>query len=261
MFSISKRQKVIITSSILAAALFSIQFVPLHLTLRAIGGMAVLAYALSLWSLWEGISRQKAIVLLILPTLFAISIPSYYYLSPMNWWVKVPLTPLVIPYGLSFYSLLLSQNVFNVASIRTIPLYRAASTVAFLFTLLTAFLLFNVIFSFSMLYIFNGIAVFLVCFPLILQMIWSINMENIDAMVVWYSLVLSLIMGEIGLALSFWPINGGTFSLILSPTLYVLMGITTHLLKDRLQTSVVWEYVVIAMTVFFIAFIFTSWTG
>ena len=135
-FNLTKRQKIIVTTVILTLGLLSTQLVDFNLRFRFIGGLGVLAYILSLWALWEGLNLTKAIVLMILPTFFTVAVSSFYFLLPVRWLTRLPVA---FVFGLLFYLLLLSQNVFNVAAIRTIPLYRAASTAAFLFTLLSAF--------------------------------------------------------------------------------------------------------------------------
>lgn len=256
--NLNKRQKIVITSVILSLGLLSTQIVPFYLTQRFILGLAVLSYLLSLWSLREGMNKLKAVILLILPTLFTLAVASYYFLLPVRWLTRIPVAAL---FGLAFYTLLLSQNVFNVSSIRTIPLYRVASTVVLVLTLLTAFLLFNVIFSFRLLFIYNAVLVFLLSFPLILQLLWSIEMEGINSFLIVYSLILSLVVGEIALALSFWPITQAMASLVVSTGIYITLGISTHFLREKLSRRVVWEYTGWGIAVFTIAFLATSWRG
>lgn len=255
----NKRQKIIITSIVLTIGLLSTQLVDFNLRFRFIAGLSVLAYVLSLWSLWEGLSPTKAIVLLILPTFYTLAVASFYFLLPVRWLTRLPVA---FTFGLTFYLLLLSQNVFNVASIRTIPLYRAASTAGFLFTLLSAFFIFNVVYAFNLLFIWNGVVVFLVTFPLILQVIWTITMEDkISTANLIQSLALSLGLGEIALSLSFWPMPTTIWSLSLSSSIYVLLGLTTQVLRGRGNKRMVWEYLGVAAVVLAVAFFTTSWTG
>ncbi|MBI4040043.1 hypothetical protein HY389_01670 [Candidatus Daviesbacteria bacterium] len=258
-FNLSKREKIIIASVVLSLGLVSsTQYVPFYLTQRYIIGLAAASFVLSLWALWEGITKTKALILLILPTLFTLALASFYFLLPVRWLTRIPVA---VVFGLAFYSLLLSQNVFNVASIRTIPLYRAASTVTFLFTLITAYLLFNVVFSFEMIFFQNGVVVALLSFPLILQVLWSIEMESISVLVLVYSAALSLVMGEVAVAISLWPISPTVASMVLATTLYMTTGITTHALKDRLSRTIVWEYVGVGGVVMLVALLSTSWVG
>lgn len=255
---LSKREKIITASVILSLGLLSTQLVPFYLTYRFVIGLSVLATLLTVWALWEGLNITKAIVLIILPTLFTLSVASFYFLLPIRWLTRLPVA---LAFGLTFYTLLLSKNVFNVAATRTIPLYRVASTAVFVLTLITSFLLYNVIFSFDLMFLWNGLAVFLISFPLILQVVWSIKMEGINSLVLVYSLVLSLVIGEAAIALSFWPILNLLASLFLSTVLFIVLGISTHSLRDRLNRGLVWEYVGWGVLIFLIAFFVTSWVG
>lgn len=259
MFDLTKRQKIIVVSVILSFGLLSTQLVDFNLRFRFLAGLSLLTYILSLWALWEGISKLKAIILLILPTLFTLGLASFYFLLPVRWLTRLPVA---LIFGLSFYSLLLSQNVFNVAAIRTIPLYRAASTVAFLFTLITSFFLFNVVHAFYLLFVWNGLIVLIISFPLIIQILWSINMEEkLAGSIVVQSLLLSLSLGELALVFSFWPMVTTMWSLTLASAMYVLVGLATQILRERLKRRVVWEYLTIGALVFIVAFLTSSWTG
>lgn len=256
---INKRQKIIISAVLLTMGLLSTQLVDFNLRFKFIGGLFVLSYTLSIWALWEGINLTKAIVLMVLPTFFTVALSSFYFLLPVRWLTRLPVA---FAFGLMYYSLLLAQNVFNVASLRTIPLYRAASTASFLFTLLSAFFLFNVVYAFDLLFIWNGVVVFLISFPLILQVLWSINMEDkVTTTVLVQSFILSLILGELALAFSFWPTPTTIWPLILSSSMYVLLGLTTQVLRGRVNRRVIWEYLGIGVAVLVVGFITTSWTG
>lgn len=255
----TKRQKIILASVLVTFGLLSTQLTDFNLRFRFMAGLGIWAGTLSLWALREGLNLTKAIILLILPTFFTIAVASFYFLLPVRWLTRLPVATF---FGLTFYLLLLSQNVFNVAAIRTIPLYRAASTATFLFTLLSGFFIFNVIYAFKLLFLWNGILVFAVSFPLILQVLWSIEMEDrVGLSVIVQSLILALILGELALAFSFWPMATTIWSLSLSSSMYVLVGITTQVLRGRLDKRMVWEYLGIGGMVFLVSFFLTSWTG
>ncbi len=256
---LNKRQKIIVTTVILSFGLLSTQLVDFNLRFIFIGGLGVLAYILSLWSLWEGINLTKAVILMILPAFFTIAVSSFYFLLPVRWLTRIPVAFL---FGVLFYLLLLSQNVFNVASIRTIPLYRAASTASFLFTLLSAFFMYNVVYAFNLLFLWNGVVVFLISLPLILQLLWTIEMgDKVPMSIFVQSLVLSLVLGELALSFSFWPMPTTIWPLALSSAMYVLLGLTTQILRGKDNRRVVWEYLGIGAVVLIISFLTTSWTG
>lgn len=257
-FNLNKRQKIVITATLLTIGLLSTQLVDFNLRFRFIAGLGILAYILTLWSLWEGIDRTKMVILLILPTFYTVAVASFYFLLPVRWLTRLPVA---LFFGLSFYLLQLCQNVFNVAAIRTIPLYRAASTASFLFTLITALFLYNVIFAFNLAFLWSGLIIFLVTFPLIVQTFWNIEMENVSLLILIQSFVLSLIIGEFAIALSFWPMPITMRSLALASSLYIMVGLMTQELRSRLQKRVVWEYILIGVTVLLASFVTSSWTG
>ena len=112
-----------------------------------------------------------------------------------------------------------------------------------------------------MLFIFNGIGIFLICVPLILQMMWSLEMEGLNSLVIVYTLILSLLIAELGTILSFWPISKAMASLVLSTRLYITLGISAHTFKERLNRGVIWEYVGWGVLIFLVAIFATSWRG
>jgi hypothetical protein len=254
---LNKRKKIIASAVILTIGLLLIHTVNIFfLGFRFLIVLSVVAFLLSLWSLWEGMTKEKAAVLLILPTLFTLAVGSFYFLLPLRWLTRLPVA---VIFGLSFYALLLSQNVFNVSSSRTIPLYRAASTVAFLFTLITAFFTYNVIYALELPFMLNGLLVTAISFPLILQILWSIELEKVTTPITVYSLILSLIIGQSAIALSFWPVAPTIWSLTLASQMYVLLGIITEFFKDRLNRRVVVEYLGVGGVVLLFTVLRTSW--
>lgn len=256
---INKRRKIVITSIVLTIGLLSTQVINFNLRFQSIAVLAVLTYIFSLWSLWEGINKVKALVLMILPVAFTLAVSSFYFLLPIRWLTRLPVA---LFYGLLFYLLLLSQNVFNVASIRTIPLYRAASTAVFLFTLLSAFFIFNVLYSLNLLFVLNGIIVGVISFLLILQVLWSIEMqERIHTAIIIQSFVLSVGLCELALIFSFWPVQSTIWALLMSSALYIVVGLSTQVLRERVNKRMIWEYLGIGMAVLVVVFFITSWIG
>lgn len=257
--NLSKRQKIVAASIILTLGLIvSTQTASfLFAKFKLILALGIIGYLISLWALSEGMTKLKAVVLLILPTFYTVSVASFYFLLPVRWLTRLPVA---ILFGISYYTLMLSQNVFNVAAIRTIPLYRAASTAGFLFTLITAFFLYNVIFALNLPFYLAGAAVFLVSFPLILQILWSLKMEGISSQITVYALIVSMLIAEGGVALSFWPVAPTIWSLSLATYLYVLLGIVNDFLRERLNRRQIWEYISVGLAVFIFSFLATSWT-
>lgn len=258
--SLSKRQKIIIAAFLVTLGLVYTQNVSLFERTKYIIGLSVFSFFVSLWALWEGMNRVKAATLLLLPTLFTLGMASFYFLLPIRWLTRLPTD---LAFGLMFYFLLLSQNVFNVAAVRTIPLYRAASTVTFLFTIITAVLLFHILHAFALGSIWNGAIVAIIGFLLIMPIVWSVEMEEISFRLLIYSGVLSLLLGEFALALSFWPIpsNSLMWSIGLSSVLFILLGIVLDFLRDRFTQKEVYLYLGFGALVLVVMTLTSTWVG
>ncbi|MBM3205405.1 hypothetical protein FJZ41_00955 [Candidatus Shapirobacteria bacterium] len=256
---INKRQKFILTAVILAAGLLLIQLTGLSWRFLAIGVLAVFTYFLSAWSLSEGLNGIEWLTVLSLPSFFTIGVGLFYFLTPNLWLARLPL---ILLYGVGLYSLLLTENIFSVAAIRTIQLLRSAHAVAFLLTLVTSFFLYNVILSLREGPWFNLLLIFAVSFPLFLQGLWGVNLEEKLTKEIWlYSLGLAFVLGEISLAFSFWPVTVAVGSLSLTTSLYIVLGLAQHHLSERLFRRTLNEYLGVGIAVLIVIFLTTHWGG
>lgn len=256
---ISKRQRFIITSFCLSAGLLVIQLSEVSWRYLAIGLLSILTYFMSAWALSEGLNGIEWLTVLILPTFFTAGVGLFYFLIPANWWVRLPVISL---YGLGFYGLLLTENIFSVAAIRTIQLLRSAQTVGFLLTLATAFFLYNTILAYRLESWFNFFLVAVVSFFLVLQSLWYVDLEEkISAKIWFYSLALALVLAESSLAFSFWPVNLTVGSLALITVLYLTLGLVQHHLRERLFQKTIKEYLYTGLAILLIIFFTTRWGG
>ena len=260
-FSLGKRQKIIISSVLLSILLLSTGFLPIYIYISYkfyyVLFFAVAGYLLSLWSLWEGLNRVKSFTLLALPTLFTLAVANYYFLITLRWLIIL----IALGFGAIFYTLLLSKNIFNVASIRTIPLYRVASVVSFIISGITAFLIFNIILALNLPFYVNTISIFVILFLLSLQLLWTIEMDTISSLIIVYSAIIALIVSEVSLALSFWPTFRPMAALVLAITFSVYTGILMEHLRDRMGRGVVKGYLIWQILAVVLVFITTSWQG
>ena len=148
----------------------------------------------------------------------------------------------------SMYALLLTANIFSVASIRTIQLLRAARAVGFLFTIITATFLYHLVLSFKLHFWWNGLITFGVSWFLLLQSLWSLelNDKGISKKVLDYSLGGALIMLELAMVVSFLPVEVALGSLFLAMAMYVLLGLMQHSLEEKLFKKTMNEYIFFA---------------
>lgn len=256
---LSKRQKLAIASIILTLGLLGIQSVDFEARYQAIGLLAGVAYGLSIWALFEDLKGIEWLTVLILPVMYPVSVALFYFLLPVRILTRVMILGF---FGVGMYALLLTENIFNVAAIRTIQLLRAAHAVGFLLTLMVAFFMWHTIFSFRASPWLNAIFIFITSLPLVLQALWSINLEEkITRRVLTNSLGLSWGLASLALMISFWPVTITVASLFLVTGLYVGLGLIQHSMSGKLFKKTVEEYVWVGGAVFIITYFLASWGG
>ena len=219
----------------------------LELRYPLIGVAGIIAYLLGVWSLREGLSGIEWLTVVLPSVFFTLAVGLFYILLPQAWWARGLIALL---FGIGQYALLLTANIFSVAAIRTIALFRAASAVGFVMTLVTGFLLFDTILSFRLAFPLVGLLVCLASFGLLLPALWSVELlPKLNRRVLSYAVCISLAMGVLAMSVCFWPIGITVSSLFLSTALYVMLGIAQHYFQDRLFNKTVWEYVTVGAAV------------
>jgi len=257
MFRLTKRRKFILSSFFLSLGLLGIQTGWLPDRYLAIAILSFISVPLVFWSLSESLSRPVLITSWILPFLFTSGVGLFYFLLPGSLAVGIPI---ILIYFFGMYAVFLSQNIFSVAAIRTIQLFRSASAVSFLITLIISFLLFDTVWSFLFPYYINGLLIFTISSLLFFAGTWNIGLkEKIDKEILVYSLVPSIAIGEMAVVLSFWPVSVSLASLFLTCMIYMCLGLIQAQLKDRLFEKTVKEYLLVGITVFFVLILYTSW--
>ncbi len=256
---LTKRKKFVLVSIVLALSLFATHFYFPFSKFGALSVVIVLSYFLSAWALKEGLDSIEWLTVLLLPVLFVAAFGVFFFLLPPFWWTQLGLS-LIFAFG--FYALLLTENIFSVATIRTIQLLRSAQTVGFLLTVLTAFLFYDVLLSLRLPFWLNFLTVLLLTLPLVLQSLWSIELgKKIDKKIFSYTVVSGLIVAQAALIFSFWPINVSAGSLALTTVLYVVLNLVQHRLGERLFIKTIRENLLIIGIVFVVILLTTNWVG
>jgi len=223
----------------------------------SIAGLGIFTLLLFVWSLREALGKNMTLLALILPVYFTISVGFFWFLLPTSMYARIPI---VIFYGIGIYALCLTTNIYTVAAIRTIALLRAARGVGFVLTLITSFLLFDTILSIRVPILLNSALITASIFALYLQGLWVIPLDaRFSKELFVYSLIFSLIMGEIALLLYFWPVTVVVGSLFLTVTVYMLLGLGQAKLEGRLFNTTVREYLIVGILVFIGMFFATRW--
>ncbi len=256
-FSLSKRQKFVISVLILSAGLFLTEF---------LGGFTLIisAFALSLFtvaflylSLRDDIKGTFYYPILILPFVFTLSFVLFYPLIPARFITRTILT---LFYAFGSYSLFLTQNIFAVSAIRTINLMRSARIVSFVLTILTLFLLTSVIFSLRLPIFLSPFLVFVIIFLLNFQSLWtySLNRDFVPEGL-FLSLFTSICLTELSIVLNLWPINGSIYSIFLTGVFYAYSGLSHAWVEKRLFKGVLWEYIWVGFMAVLILVFFSKW--
>jgi len=253
----SKRQRFIITSILSSLGFIAIQFLPDQYRFLSIGALGILTTLLLGWSLREVLGFDMTLLVLVLPFFFTGGVGIFWFLIPASIYVQITI---VLLYGIGMYALCLTSNVYSVSTIRTIALLRAARGVGFILTLLAFFLGFDAILSFRWPIYLNALAASFLSFPLFFQGYWSIPLKReYSNELMKYSIISAISIGEIALALFFWPTTVIVGSLFLTIFCYMLLGMGQAKLEGRLFPQTIKEHLLVGTLVFIGMFMVTHW--
>ena len=252
-----KRQKLVLSGLILALGLLAVQSVGLELRYWLIGFLTILTWLLTAWSLKEGLVGIEWLMVALPAVEFTAATGLFYILLPQAWWAKLGI---VMIFGIGQYALLLTANIFSVAAIRTIALFRAASAVGFVMSLVMGFLLFNTILSFRVDCWVVGLAVAGASWLILLPALWSVELlPKVTGRVISFAGWLAVAMGLLAVAVCFWPISTAVQSLFLTTMLYVVLGVSQHYWIERLFARTVAEYVTVGVVVTMTMLLTAGW--
>lgn len=254
----SKRRRFLLTSSLSSLGFIGVQFLNDQNRFWAIGILGILTALLFAWSLWEGLGRNMTLLTLILPMFFTFGVGIFWFLLPASILTRIPI---VIFYGIGIYVLSLTMNIYTVsASIKTIALLRAARGVGFVLTLLTSFLIFDVIISLKTSVWLTVPMTFLFSFPLFLQGLWTVDLkQEFSNELLSYSAIAALVVSEIAGVLYFWPVTVVAGSLFLTVIIYLLLGLFQSKVEGRLFPAIIREHLTVGALIFVAIFITTRW--
>jgi hypothetical protein len=247
--NISKREELVVASVILSAFMFFIFFVPIGLwKFIAIIFASMLTYAFTIIILRENIERIEYFTLPILPVLFTFATALFYGIIPERWLTRLIFISI---YGFLAYSIFLMENVFNVAKLKNIQLLKVARTIYFFISSFTVFLFSYVVLSFHESGIISGLIFLLFIFLLSYTFYWSFNLyKSLEKTDIILSISTALIISELIIAFSFWPLNIYLISLFITSVYYSIIGVWDHILSYRLKGWNINEYIVINVIIF-----------
>ncbi len=245
-----KKFQFLLVAIFLTAGLIVLVFLPQPFQLPWVVLVSLLAFILSGLLLRDEMAGIELITLLALPTLFTLAVGMVlYYFSSFSLAFR---TVFLTLYAISYYLMMLSENIFNVGRERPIPLLKAAGTVSYLLTLLTAFLLFTVIYKTDWPPFWQIAGIGLMVFILALQSLWTVVLgSKLNDQVLQGSILLTILMLELTLGLSFMPFESFFRALALSTGFYVFIGTAYNYLRKTLKERIFVEYAVVAAVVIF----------
>ncbi len=252
----NKRQKFIIAMLILSLAFFFSERVFMNAGILFSFIIAICTELFFLWSMYSDIQDTKSYQIFVLPFFYSLSFGLFYYLTPPRFLTNIIVTTL---YAIGLYSLFLSENIFVVASIRTIALLTGARIVSFVLTLVSFFFLVNVSYSLhSNIFLTVGIIIVFTFF-LLYHSLWTYTLDkSILSSGTWVSL-LTLCISEMAILLWFWPSSPTVIALFLTGLFYIVAGLSHVWIDRRLFRNVLWEYVWVGLVIFIIFIFSTQW--
>lgn len=254
-FTIDKRQKFVIAVLILTLGLFYTEFQFSRFGILVSFFLAILTDLFLFWGLRRDMKDKFSYEVFILPFFYSLSFGLFCFLSP-NFYSKVVLA---IIYALGLYSVYLSQNIFIVSSTRTIALLSGARIVSFVVTLVSFFLLTNVVFTLHLIiFPILLLILFYTCF-LIYHLLWIYTLERLNKSLLIWAGALSLCIIEIATLLWFWPSKPPIIALFLTGFLYIVIGLSHIWFEKRFFKGVLWEYAWVGFVVILVLLVFSSW--
>lgn len=254
-----KRLQFVIGTIGFSVLFFLIRLVPFNWKYQVIG---LLSLVLGFFTFF--ISRQTTkqlkdlLIASSFPVYFTAIVGIFRFLFSQNIFWEIGI---MVLYIIGLYSLFLLENVFLVTSThKTVPLYRAAVTVGFLLTLVSAFLAYDIVFSFRMGPWLNSLWSLVASFPLLFHFFWFINLSPSERKKYWMSaLIFSLVFAEVSVLMSFWPANTAKTALYLASLFYVFGGLAQAKAHEKLFKSTVREFIWVGLGIFVALILVTRW--
>lgn len=257
-FTITKRQKFLLSVVVLSGSLFFSEYVFNTSALFLAVGLAIATDIFLFVSLYKDLKESYSPQVFLLPFLCSLAFGLFYFLTPSRFISRLILTSL---YAVSLYALFLSENIFLVASIRTIALLNSARIVTFVISLLSYFFLTNIIFTFRLPFIPTTLLIGGFSLLFVLHGLWTYTLEkSLKKDFVW-SAAITLCLFELASVLWFWPTTPTMIALFLTASFYTLTGLSHMWYDKRLFQSVFWEYAWVVGFACILLVWFTSWQG
>ena len=250
-----QRESFIVTAVFLGVLLWIIQLVPINWRYLAIFSFSLITYLACAFSLRKFLKFHHFLTFLPIPALYSLSIGSYYFLLPTNFWSMITILGL---FSIGMYALLLSGNIFIVAQHnKVIQLVHAAQNIVLYTSIIISLLGVQIIFTFDWPFYVNFLLVLALHFPLCLAESWSVNLtKGITWELFQLSFFSALIVSEIALVLSFLPLAAWSISLLVMSTFYLILGILQVFISEKLYRPAISEYLLLTIFIIILYIVF-----
>ncbi len=253
-FSIDKRQKFVISVVILTIGLIYTEFQFYSAGILVPFILAVLTDVFLFWSIYKDIKERRVYEIFILPFLYSLAFGLFCLLTP-NFMYRVVLA---IVYAFGLYSLFLSQNIFVVSSTRTIALLSGARIVSSVVTLISFFLLTNVVFTLHLVIFPVLILVLIYTYLLFYHSLWTYTLQKItQPLAIWVS-ALTMCIIELTAIMWFWRSKPPIIALFLTGFFYIVAGLSHIWFEKRFFKGILWEYAWVGFVVIFVLIVFSG---
>lgn len=244
---IHKRQAFIFTSGFLTLGLLLLRNPNLANNFLLVVALTFFSLSLSIFSLRHDLKGVEFFTLLFLPV--SLTVGTAYILSFLP--KDIPLWYLILAaYPFLMYITLLSENIFNVAAIKTIPLLKASYTVASLITVMTSYLIYTAIYKPNLGVPLQLGLVFMVTTLLVLQYLWALTLEkSLKKSYVVCALLLGFLLTQLAFSISFFPLKSFLRALVLSTSFYIGLGMAQNYFRKSLTPLVILEYFIVSFLV------------
>ncbi len=255
---IPKRIRIVVCTTIMTLTVLLSTFFPFGETWWIfLLVLTLVSYVTTYIAIFEGIDGVEWYMLFIVPIILTIALYLFYSLLPVRWLTRLPF---LLLYGLSYYGILLTSNIFNIGVEKSIQLYRAAFSVNFLMQVLIVFLIMQVTLTFKQNFTINGVVMLLSSLLLSIQLFWTVSpTDEFNRSILIYSNTTAIILLQLAVLLSFIPFKTNVAALILTAGYYSIAGIIYHRLGNTLFKNVVREYSFVIAFVFLIAILTLRW--
>lgn len=240
-------------------------------------GIAALTYVLSVWVLFDDLKGIEWLTLMVLPVMFTLGSALFANFLPnsiprlFGKVFQVETAILLagvfrfiyyVLFAIGLYGVILIENIFSVASIRTIQLFRAARSVNFILTLISSLFFYTAVLSLRLPFWWIVLGTFLVSIILSFPIFWSVDLKSNNTLEVGrFSLSVGWLVSLVSWVLAFWPVKPFMGGLMLTSVLYALLGIFEQRLSTRVYLESLVEYLATVVIIMVIGFLTTSWIG